>query len=220
MQNSIFNILGPVMIGPSSSHTAGAQRLGLSAFMLADGNISKVIFYLHGSFAKTYKGHGTDKALVGGVLGMSSYDKNIRYSLEIATKKGLDFSFIEKDLGDVHPNTVMLEIFKCNGDKIELIGSSIGGGSIEITSINGLSCSITGNFPTIVISHRDKVGMINNITELLSKKGINIVSIKNSRNSRGEDAFTVIETDEPISDIKADILQIPDTFSAEVINKF
>lgn len=220
MQNSIFNILGPVMIGPSSSHTAGAQRLGLCAFMLASGEISKVNFHLHGSFAKTFKGHGTDKALVGGILGMSSSDGNIRNSLEIAHKNNLDFAFFENDLGDVHPNTVKIEIFKHNGEEIELIGSSIGGGSIEINSINSLSCCITGNFPTIVISHRDKVGMINNITELLSKKGINIVSIKNSRNSRGEDAFTVIETDEPIADIKSDILQIPDTFSAEVINKF
>lgn len=220
MQNSIFNILGPIMIGPSSSHTAGAQRLGLSAFMLANGDIKKVNFYLHGSFAQTYQGHGTDKALVGGVLGMKASDERIRNSIEIARKKGLDFSFIKKDLGEVHPNTVAMEVYKTNGEKIEIMGSSVGGGSVEIKSINGLSCLITGNYPTIVISHKDKVGMINNITQLLTKKNINIVSIKNNRNSRGENAFTVIETDESVCDVKKDILNIKDTYSAEVINKF
>ncbi len=133
----VFDILGPVMIGPSSSHTAGAARLGKIGQEIADKDFYKVTFYLHGSFAKTYKGHGTDRALAAGVLGMEPSDERIKYSLNIAKEKGIDVEFIETDLGYVHPNTVKMIFHYKDRDDYYIIGSSIGGGNILITNING-----------------------------------------------------------------------------------
>jgi len=131
----VFDILGPIMIGPSSSHTAGAARLGKVARSIADGEIEEVTFLLHGSFGKTYKGHGTDRALVAGILNMEPSDRRLRNSLEIAKKEGLKFEFKEYDLGDEHPNTVKF-LIKCkDGRKCEVVGSSIGGGNIQISEV-------------------------------------------------------------------------------------
>ncbi|MDD4377830.1 MAG: L-serine ammonia-lyase, iron-sulfur-dependent subunit beta [Eubacteriales bacterium] len=201
MQNSIFNVLGPVMIGPSSSHTAGAQRLGRAGYMVANGDIKDVRFRLHGSFAKTCQGHGTDKALVGGILGMQPWDSNIKFSHKIAQEKGVTFSFEEADLGDVHPNTVAMDITKSDGTKLFIMGSSIGGGSIKIININGLSCDITGDYPAVIVNHLDKLGMVSTITKILAEHSINIVSLKNNRSGKGEVASTIIETDDKIPEI-------------------
>ncbi len=126
----IFDILGPVMIGPSSSHTAGATRLGKMAREIADNTFYKVTFYLHGSFAKTYKGHGTDRALVAGILGMEPSDERIRDSLNIAKEKGIQIEFIEKDLGYEHPNTVKIVFSYYDKEDYYIVGSSIGGEEI------------------------------------------------------------------------------------------
>ena len=133
----VFDILGPVMVGPSSSHTAGAARLGKVAIVVAGEKIVDVKFMLHGSFAKTYKGHGTDKALIAGILGMQPDDERLRASLLIAKQEGLNFEFIERDLGDYHPNTVKFIMTGESGKVCEVLGSSIGGGSIEIVEVNG-----------------------------------------------------------------------------------
>lgn len=221
MQTSIFEVIGPVMIGPSSSHTAGAQKLGRAAYLLAGHDIQKIHFHLHGSFAQTYKGHGTDKALVGGALGMQSWDENIRDSHQIAAARGLEFSFSQDDLGEVHPNTVAMDITKSDGTTLFLQGSSVGGGNVVVHNINGMQCEITGHYQTIVISHQDKIGMIHHITYLLSAREINIVSIKNNRSSPGEQAFTIIETDEPIPDnFKERMLEIAHVYAVEIIEKF
>ena len=163
----VFDILGPVMVGPSSSHTAGAARLGKVARAVAGGDIEEVTFYLHGSFAKTYKGHGTDRALVAGILGMEPSDLRLRDSLDIAKEMGLKIHFKEADLGDVHPNTVEF-VIKGKEGTYELIGSSIGGGSIEVTSVNRNTVNFTGAYPTIIVSNKDVRGVVSKVTSILN----------------------------------------------------
>lgn len=194
----VFDILGPIMVGPSSSHTAGAARLGKVARAVAGGDIDDVTFYLHGSFAKTYKGHGTDRALVAGILGMEPSDLRLRDSLIIAKEMGLKIRFREADLGDVHPNTVRF-VIKGNEGIYELIGSSIGGGSIEVTSVNGNSVNFTGAYPTIIISNRDVPGVVSKVTSILYDNDINIAFMKVFRNQKGRDATMVFEVDHEVT---------------------
>jgi L-serine dehydratase len=217
---SVFDILGPIMIGPSSSHTAGAARLGKVARTIADGKISAVEFYLHGSFAKTYKGHGTDKALVAGILGMNPWDENLRNSMSIAKEKGIDIKFIETDLGNVHPNTVKFVITKEDGNKTELVGSSIGGGNIVINEINGNKVEFTGNYPTIVIRHYDMPGMIKKVCDVLYKNDINIAFMRVYRTSgKGSNAFMVLEVDNVVPEnLIQCINEIPHIKDAIAIN--
>lgn len=191
---SIFDIIGPNMIGPSSSHTAGACKLGRVAYKLAKGSIKSVVFQLHGSFAKTYRGHGTDKALLGGILGFEADDERIINSFEIAQEQGLKFQFVEVDLGDVHPNTVRIQVIGEAGN-LEVLGSSIGGGSIKVTEINGVSLEFTGELPTLIISHNDAPGVIARVSAVLSQRDINIAFMRVYRYNKGKDAYMVIETD-------------------------
>lgn len=193
---SCFDILGPIMIGPSSSHTAGAARLGRIAGIIAGENeISKVQFLLHGSFAKTYRGHGTDKALVAGILGMDPWDERLRNSFEIAKEKDLKFEFIETDLGSEHPNTVKFIIFKKDGSKVTVLGSSVGGGNINISEIDGQKVDFDGNYPTLIIKHKDVPGMISKVSTVISEAGINIAFLKVYRKSKGFSAAMIFETD-------------------------
>jgi L-serine dehydratase len=192
---SVFDILGPIMIGPSSSHTAGAARLAKVAALIAGKDIASVQFVLHGSFAKTYKGHGSDKALVAGILGMDPWDDNLKDSLAIAQKLGLVVDFVEGNLGDVHPNTVKFIITKQNKKVVEIIGSSIGGGNIIIFEVDGESVEFTGKYPTIIINHRDIPGMISKVSTILYDENINIALMKVYRNSKGLKAAMVFETD-------------------------
>ncbi|MCF6466689.1 L-serine ammonia-lyase, iron-sulfur-dependent subunit beta [Clostridium sp. Cult2] len=192
----VFDILGPVMIGPSSSHTAGATRLGKIGSEIADKLFNKVTFYLHGSFAKTYKGHGTDRALVAGILGMDPSDERIKDSLNIAKDKGIDIEFIEADLGYEHPNTVKIVFHYRDKDDYYITGSSIGGGNILITNINGNKVEFTGDYPTILIKYKDQKGSISRISSILSNEDINIATMKVSR--EGKIATMVMEIDSPI----------------------
>jgi L-serine dehydratase len=192
---SVFDILGPIMIGPSSSHTAGAARLAKVAALIAGKDIEAVQFVLHGSFAKTYKGHGSDKALVAGILGMDPWDDNLKDSLSIAQKLGLVVEFVEGNLGDVHPNTVKFVITKRNKGIVEIVGSSIGGGNIIIFEVDGESVEFTGKYPTIIINHRDIPGMISKVSTILYDENINIALMKVYRNSKGLKAAMVFETD-------------------------
>lgn len=196
----VFDVLGPIMIGPSSSHTAGAARLGKIANAIVNKDIQEVSFLLHGSFSKTYKGHGTDRALVAGVLGMAPDDPNLRYSLEIAKEKGIKFEFIPCDLGDVHPNTVKFLIKDCDGFDWEVQGSSIGGGLVEIHKINGNNVQITGEYPTIITCHSDIPGTVSKVSTLLYENEINIAFMKLVRSQKGEDATMTFEVDTPVSD--------------------
>ncbi len=195
MQKSIFDILGPIMIGPSSSHTAGAEKIGRVARAIADGSLKKAIFYLHGSFANTYKGHGTDKALVAGILDMEADDERIKESLTLAKSMGISVEFVETDLGDVHPNTVKIVIVKTDDTEVSVIGSSIGGGGIVITKINDDEIEYDGKYPLLIIKHKDIHGVISSITGVVADYGINIATLKVGRQARGELASTVIETD-------------------------
>lgn len=195
----VFDILGPIMIGPSSSHTAGAARLGKIAREIADKSFNGISFYLHGSFAKTYKGHGTDRALVAGILGMEPSDERIRDSLSIAREKGISVEFIETDLGYVHPNTVKIVFHYKNKEDFFLIGSSIGGGNILITNLNGDEIEFSGNYPTILIRYNDQKGSISRITSILSNEDINIATMKVTR--EGKVATMVMEIDSPIENV-------------------
>ncbi|MDK2917332.1 MAG: L-serine dehydratase [Candidatus Petromonas sp.] len=196
---SVFEIIGPKMIGPSSSHTAGAARLGRIAGKVANYDIKSVKFVLHGSFAKTYRGHGTDRALMAGILGIKESDERLRDSLSIADERGIEYEFIEDDLGEVHPNTVKFLIEKTNGEKIELIGSSIGGGNIKVVEINGLKLEFTGQYPTLITRHLDHPGIIAKITKILADYNINIAFMSVYRQSKGQDAFMVIESDNELN---------------------
>lgn len=195
---SVFDILGPVMIGPSSSHTAGAARIGKIARELADDSFHKVTFYLHGSFAKTYKGHGTDKALVAGVLGMDPSDERIKDSIEIAKKNNIHIEFVEEDLGYVHPNTVKILFHYKNRENYYVIGSSIGGGNVVITNINGNEVNFTGDYPTILAKYKDRKGVISEISTILSNNNMNIATMNVTRENNI--ATMVTELDSPIDE--------------------
>ncbi len=193
----VFDILGPIMIGPSSSHTAGAARLGKIAKEIINIDFSQVVFYLHGSFAKTYEGHGTDKALVAGILGMDPSDEKLSQSLEIAESMGINFKFIESDLGYEHPNTVKI-VFKFDEDEdIYITGSSIGGGNILITDINGNKVEFSGDYPTALIKYIDQKGVISRISAILSENQINIATMKVVRDNNI--ATMIVETDSSIN---------------------
>lgn len=192
---SAFEIIGPKMIGPSSSHTAGAARLGKIAGKLVNYDVKRVKFILHGSFAKTYRGHGTDRALMAGILGMKESDEELKDSLKIAKEKSIDYEFVEDDLGEIHPNTVKFMIEKSDGSQIELMGSSIGGGNIKVIELNGLRLEFTGQYPTLITRHLDHPGIISKITKILAYYKINIAFMSVYRQDKGQDAFMVIESD-------------------------
>ena len=207
---SIFEIIGPVMVGPSSSHTAGAARIGNIARRICARDIKRVDFYLHGSFARTYKGHGTGKALLGGILGMSASDERIRDSYQLARAAGIDFEFHTVDLGDAHPNTVKIIMQATDGETFEVTGSSIGGGKVVITSINDMVVEFTGQYPTIITNHLDKPGVVAHVTSMLSNNGINIAFLKVFRQARGSQASMVIETDQEVgNDVLAELGALP-----------
>jgi L-serine dehydratase len=191
----VFDILGPIMIGPSSSHTAGAARLGKIAGIIAGDGITKVHFMLHGSFGKTYKGHGTDKALTAGILGMDPWDEKLRDALNIAKERQLEIAFMEEDLGDIHPNSVKFVITKEDGQIVEVTGSSVGGGNIVITNVDGEEVEFTGEYPTIIVNHIDVPGVISEVTGIMYEEKVNIAFMKVFRGSKGAQATMIFETD-------------------------
>jgi L-serine dehydratase len=202
-----FDIIGPIMIGPSSSHTAGAARLGLAANRVAGGPIQSVRFLLHGSFAKTYKGHGTDRALLAGVLGYSERDDSLRDAMNIAQDRAIEYSFEPLDMGDVHPNSVKIEMTLQSGECVSLSGSSIGGGSIRIWEVNGFSVDMTGEKPVLLTRHRDREGVISGVTRILATLGINIVSLNCSRKEKRGEASMVVELDEMLDDRVLEVIK-------------
>lgn len=193
---SLLDIIGPVMVGPSSSHTAGACRLGLLARGLVGGTPQSALLELHGSFARTGEGHGTDKALVAGLLGFRPDDERVRTALEIAEGEGLDYRFEKTTISDeAHPNTV--RITATRGDRrAEMIGSSLGAGRVMVNEIDGFPVEVSGGFFTIVILAADVKGSIARMTQILSEHDINIATLRLTRKQRGGDAFIVIECDD------------------------
>lgn len=192
---SVFDIIGPVMIGPSSSHTAGAVRIGKVVHSIFGQIPDEVTFHLYNSFAKTYQGHGTDKALVAGIMGFDTDNPDIKNSLEIAHQKGIKIYWdILKNSNAPHPNTVKITVKK--GDKsMSITGISIGGGNIQVTELNGFSVSLSMNTPTLIIVHQDIPGMIAKVTDILSANDINIAQMNVTRESAGEKAIMIIEVD-------------------------
>ena len=194
---SIFEIMGPAMIGPSSSHTAGAARLGRMAKLLFAEKIDKAVVKLHGSFADTASGHGTDRAIIGGLLGFLPDDERLKNSFALAEDAGLDFSIEEVKLRKVHPNTTLIELYNEELDKeLEMIGSSVGGGRIEVTEINGSSVKLTGRMPTLWVLHKDRPGEIAIITTILGEHEINIAFMQVYRNRKGDVGSSIIEVDQ------------------------
>lgn len=195
----MFDILGPNMIGPSSSHTAGALRIAFVAGRMVEKAVS-VKFVLYGSFARTYHGHGTDRALVGGILGYHPDDERIRDSFEHAKEAGLAFSFEENFTDkEIYPNTVDIYVTDKDGSVVSLRGKSIGGGNAVITRLNGVDVELTGNYCTLVVEHVDKKGTLAFVTTVLSAYDLNIGSLRLYRESKGKRAYAIIEVDTSVS---------------------
>ena len=192
---NVFDILGPVMIGPSSSHTAGAARIGRITLALLGAPAVKAHILLHGSFAKTYKGHGTDKALIAGIMGMATDDPRIRQAPELAKEQGLAGEIETGDIDGAHPNTARITLEDAGGRSVCLLGSSVGGGNILVTEINGMEVAVTGQQTTLIVLHRDAPGTIASVTEVMAEAGANICNFRLSRQKRGGEAVMTIEVD-------------------------
>lgn len=196
---SIFDVIGPNMIGPSSSHTAGAVSIALMARKMFPEAIQKVTFTLYGSFAKTYRGHGTDRALLGGILGFATDDERIRDAFDHAKEMQVLYEYIidEKTLTN-HPNTVDIDILGVTGHKLSIRGESIGGGKMKIVRINQIDVEFTGEYSTLIVQQKDTPGVVAHITQALSEQEVNIAFMRLFREDKGANAFTVVESDEPI----------------------
>ena len=195
----LSDIIGPVMVGPSSSHTAGAVKIGNVSRKLLNEPIIKAQIYLHGSFLATGKGHGTDRALVDGLMDLGVDDSRIANSFEIASEKHLEYSISSIDLGeDYHPNTVKMNLTGISGKELEIIASSIGGGQIKIVEIDGLTVNFSGDFPTLIVHNLDQPGHVAEVTSMLQHKSVNIATMQLYRAKRGGNAVMVLECDQEI----------------------
>lgn len=196
---SIFDVIGPNMIGPSSSHTAGAVSIALMARNLFSEEIKEVTFTLYGSFAKTYQGHGTDRALLGGILGFPTYDERIRDAFKYAKEMGVSYQYIIDDQTVTnHPNTADIDITGESGRKMSIRGESVGGGKIKIVRIDGVDVEFTGEYSTLIVKQIDKPGVIAHITQVLSEQNVNIAFMRLFREDKGATAYTIVESDETI----------------------
>ncbi|MBD5148623.1 MAG: L-serine ammonia-lyase, iron-sulfur-dependent, subunit beta [Oscillibacter sp.] len=194
----IFDILGPVMVGPSSSHTAGAVRIGRMARTLLGEEPVRAEIGLYGSFAETGRGHGTDRALVAGLLGMAPDDLRIPRSFTLAGERGMEFSFYPARLREAHPNTALLTLDAESGRRLEMQAASTGGGRIRVDRLNGVEVSFTGQFNTLIVRHRDITGALAEVAREVSRARVNIAGTSLCRDRRGGDALMVMETDQKI----------------------
>ena len=193
---SVFDVMGPNMIGPSSSHTAGAARIAFLAQKMIMPPLKKVEFTLYGSFARTYKGHGTDRALLGGIMGFSTDDMRIRNSFDIAREQGIDFSFTPNEAEtDVHPNTVDIHMVNDQGQEMTVRGESLGGGKVRIVEINHVKVDFTGEYSAVIVIQKDRPGVVAHVTKVLSDRGVNIAFMRLFRKAKGEIAYTIVESD-------------------------
>lgn len=204
---ALLDIIGPIMVGPSSSHTAGAVRIGQMTRKLLNDRPVKGEILLHGSFATTGKGHGTDKALVAGILGFSTDDMRIPNSFSLAEENGFSFQFVTVNLRDAHPNTVIIRLEGESGRKIEVQSSSVGGGSIMVNKIDGIEVNFSGQYPTLIVHNQDKVGSVAKVTSVLAEKNINLATMQLYREKRASYAVMVIETDQEIPEDIIDELE-------------
>ncbi|MBE6970655.1 MAG: L-serine ammonia-lyase, iron-sulfur-dependent, subunit beta [Ruminococcaceae bacterium] len=203
----IFDILGPIMVGPSSSHTAGAARIGYMARALLGEQPVKARIHLHGSFAETGAGHGTDRALVGGLLGMKPDDLRIPAAFEVAEEAGMEYTIDVVDLREAHPNTAVVEVWDKTGRRLQMQASSLGGGRIMVNQLDGITVSFTGNYNTLLIRNQDAYGAVAAVTGQLSRMRINVANMSLCRHKRGGDALMVIETDQHLRPLQVDTLR-------------
>ena len=216
---SIFDIVGPNMIGPSSSHTAGALRIAHLARGMIHGRVVRAQFTLYGSFARTYRGHGTDRALIAGVLGFGTEDSRIRDSFRLADEAGIEYEFVPcTENKGYHPNTVEVVITNEEGVTTSILGVSIGGGNVKLKQINGADISLSGNLTTLFVQQYDRPGVVAHISKCLNDHNVNIAFMKLYRDNKGENAYTIIETDEKLDERLVDEIQAnPNIKSAIVI---
>ena len=217
---NIFDMMGPVMVGPSSSHTAGAARIGNMGRTLLGEEVARADIGLHGSFAETGFGHGTDRALLAGLLGMKPDDLRIPNAYEEANRAGMAYSFRTVELRDAHPNTALLELTGKSGKKLTLQAASIGGGAIVVNKIDGIDVNFTGDFNTLIVRNQDESGSVAAITSILSQVHINVANMCVNRHRRGGDALMVIETDQHIKPRQVEFLsELPGILSVTYYDK-
>ena len=203
----LFDVLGPVMIGPSSSHTAGAARIGYTAQKLLGDVPAEADIGLYGSFATTGRGHGTDRALLGGIMGFSADDTRIRDSFAIATERGLAYSFTPNETEtDIYPNTVDIRMENEAGQVMTVRGESLGGGKVRIVGINGVAVDFSGEYNALIVVQRDKPGVVAHITKILSERGVNIAFMRLFREGKGHKAYTIVESDQHLPEGVAQLL--------------
>lgn len=217
---NIFDMMGPVMVGSSSSHTAGAARIGNMGRTLLGEEVARADIGLYGSFAETGYGHGTDRALLAGLLGMKPDDLRIPNAYEEANRAGMAYSFRTVELRDAHPNTALLELTGKSGKKLTLQASSIGGGAIVVNKIDGIDVNFTGDFNTLIVRNQDESGSVAAITSILSQVHINVANMSVNRHRRGGDALMVIETDQHIKPRQVEFLsELPGILSVTYYDK-
>ncbi len=216
---SVFDVLGPNMIGPSSSHTAGAAIIAYLAQKMIAPPLRRADFRLYGSFAKTYRGHGTDRALVGGILGFSADDERIRDSFALAKQQGLEFRFVPDETEtDVHPNTVEIRMENAAGRVMTVRGESLGGGKVRIVGINGVKVDFTGEYNALIVVQRDKPGVVAHITKILSDRDVNIAFMRLFREQKGHTAYTIVESDQRLPEgVDALLLENPNITDVMVV---
>ena len=195
---NIFDIMGPIMVGPSSSHTAGAVRIGLITRRLLGSRPVSAQLLLHGSFAATGKGHGTDRALVAGLLDMAPDDPRIPRAFALAREAGMELNISTAVLRGAHPNTVLLRVGDSQGREMEVNASSLGGGRVRVNAIDGMEATFTGDYPTLIIRNQDKPGAVAEVSAILSRRQVNIATMQLYRDRRGGLAVMVLESDQPI----------------------
>ncbi|HCA30569.1 MAG TPA: L-serine ammonia-lyase, iron-sulfur-dependent, subunit beta [Ruminococcaceae bacterium] len=206
---NVFDIIGPVMVGPSSSHTAGAARAGKVARQLLGAAPAKAEIILYGSFACTYRGHGTDKAIIGGLLGFDADDVRMIDSFALAKRQGLEFMFVKGSSDKYHPNTAKIRLQGSGGEDTTVVVSSVGGGAIKVVEINGIEVSFSADYYTTVIINRDKAGVVAEMAAVLAENQINIAFMRLFRQANINQAIMVVETDQPISqDVQACLKKI------------
>ena len=217
---NIFDMMGPGMVGPSSSHTAGAARIGNMGRTLLGEEVARADIGLYGSFAETGFGHGTDRALLAGLLGMKPDDLRIPNAYEEANRAGMAYSFRTVELRDAHPNTALLELTGKSGKKLTLQAASIGGGAIVVNKIDSIDVNFTGDFNTLIVRNQDESGSVAAITSILSQVHINVANMSVNRHRRGGDALMVIETDQHIKPRQVEFLsELPGILSVTYYDK-
>lgn len=217
---SLLDIIGPVMVGPSSSHTAGACRLGLIARALVEGTPERALVELHGSFARTGVGHGTDRAIVGGLLGYQPDDERLRESLDAAVAAGLEVEFKNTTLrGDHHPNSTRITVYR-GSESAVLIGSSIGAGRIVVTSVDGFPVEISGAYTTLVAVAKDIPGIVASVAGALAEDSVNLATIRVSRRQKGGEAIHIYELDHaPSAAAMARLLAFPAMKTVRIVER-